>query len=295
MMKKLSLLVCCISLGLFVPFGAYPQQTTLQIQGPDTLILLGQKLNQLYQRKHSMVTLRVHGGNPQAALPLLLNGEIDVAQTHGMLTAANARDLLAVPVGAEGIVLYVHESNPISELTVAQVRSIYTGQILNWKQLGGRDERILLYGGESTSGIVPFFAESVLRGEDPLGYEGKTSTKDMLDVVAAHANAIGFAGVGFAPRVKAMRMRSTAGAPAVEPTIANIRSLQYPISRHIYWYLARKPQGPLKEFCEWIFSSEGQLVVEGVGFQPLAPEERIAGLRKLGLNSSPQTGSATSR
>jgi phosphate transport system substrate-binding protein len=292
-MKQLSLLVLCT--GLLTPPCAFPLQTTVQLQGPDTLILLGQKLNQLYQRKHSLVTVRVHGGGVQAALSSLVNGEIDIAQSHGTPPAANARDLLAVPVGAEGIVLYVHESNPISELTVAQVRSIYTGQILNWKQLGGRDERILLYGGESTSGIVPFFAESVLRGNDPLGYEGKTSTKDLLDVISARPNAIGFAGVGAAPHVKALRMRSGAGAAAVEPTIANIRTLLYPISRHIYWYLARKPQGALKELCEWIFSSEGQLVVEGVGFQPLAPEERLAGLRKLGLNSNPQTGPASSR
>jgi len=292
-MKQLLLLV--LGMSLFAPLCSYPQQTTIQLQGPDTLILLGQKLGQLYQRNHPSVTLRVHGGGVHATLPSLTSGEIDIAQGHGMLGAANARDLLAVPVGAEGIVLYVHESNPIRELTVAQVRAIYTGQILNWKQLGGLEERILLYGGESTSGIVPFFADAVLRGEDSLGYEGKTSTKDLLDVISRRTNAIGFAGAGFAPHVKALRIRSSPGTTAVEPTIANIRSLQYPISRHIYWYLARKPQGALRDLCEWILSSEGQLVVEGVGFQPLAPEERSAGLRKLGLTPNPQSGSTSSR
>lgn len=272
---------------LFAPFCAHAQQATIQVQGPDTLILLGQKLNQLYQRKHPLVSLRVRGGGVQAALPLLFKGEIDIAQAHGMLLADNTRDLLAVPVGVEGIVLYVHESNPISELSVAQVRAIYTGQILNWKQLGGPDQRIVLYGGESTSGIGPFFAESVLHGEESFGYEGKTSTKELLDVIADRPYALGFAGVGYAPHVKALRIRSSAAAPAVEPSIARIRSLQYPISRHIYWYLARRPQGAVRDFCDWVFSSEGQLVVEGVGFQPLAPEERSAGLRKLGLSSNP--------
>jgi len=71
----------------------------------------------------------------------------------------------------------------------------------------------------------------------------------------------------------------------VEPTIALIRSLQYPISRRIYWYLARKPQGALGDLCEWVLSAEGQLAIEGVGFQPLLPEERMAGMRKLGLSS----------
>jgi phosphate transport system substrate-binding protein len=284
-MKKLALFVLIWSLT--APLRFWGQQATIQLQGPDTLILLGQKLSQLYQRTHPTVSLRVHGGGVQAALPLLIKGDIDLAQTQGMLPAEDARNLLAVPVGVEGIVLYVHELNPINELSVAQVRAIYTGQILNWKQLGGADQRILLYGGESTSGIGPFFAESVLRGEESFGYEGKNSTKDLLDVIAEHSNAVGFGGVGSAPHVKALRIRSSATTRAVEPTIAMIRSLEYPISRHIYWYLARKPQGAVRDLCDWIFSSEGQLVVEGVGFQPLAPEERSKGLRKLGLSSDP--------
>ena len=137
--------------------------------------------------------------------------------------------------------------------------------------------------GESTSGVEQFFTEAVLRGAESFGYEGKTSTKELLDVIATHPSAIGFAAFGVAPHVKALRIRVSSGNPPVDPSIANIRSLKYPISRYIYWYFAHRPEGPLKAFCSWVFSSEGQLVVEGVGFQPLAPEERTAGLQKLGL------------
>lgn len=270
---------------LLVSTSALAQQR-INLQGPDTLILLGQKLNQLYQRQQPQVTVGVHGGNIRAALPLLLKGELDIVQSHGMFPPEISRpDVLSVPVGVEGVVIYVHESNPLNELTVAQVRSIYTGEIVNWKQLGGPDQRILLYGGESTSGVEQHFQEVVLRGGESFGYEGKVSTKDLLEVIASHPSAIGFASIGFAPRVKALRIRANAASPPIEPTIANIRSLHYPVSRHIYWYLAHSPQGALKNFCTWVFSSEGQLVVEGVGFLPLAPEERAAGLRKLGLTS----------
>src|SRR5215475_16188361 len=162
-------------------------QETIQVQGPDTLILLVQKLNQLYQRQQPQVTLRVHGGNVRSAVPLLLKGDVDVLQSRGILTADASRpDIFGVPVGAEGIVIYVHESNPLNEMTIAQVRSIYIGEITNWKQLGGPDQRIMLYGGESTSGVEQFFSEAVLRGADSFGYEGKTSTKDLLAVIATH-------------------------------------------------------------------------------------------------------------
>lgn len=261
-------------------------QQTVQLQGPDTLILLGQKLNQLYQRQQPQVTIKVRGGNLRAAVPMLLKGDIDILQSRGTLPPEVTRpDLLGVPIGVEGVVIYVHASNPINELTVAQLRSIYTGDITNWKQLGGLDQRILLYGGESTSGVVEFFTDAVLRGSDSFGYEGKNSTKELLDVISAHPSAIGFAGVGAAPQVKALRIRANATATAVEPSINNIRLLQYPISRYLYWYVARRPEGAVKNLCAWIFSSEGQLVVEGVGFQPLAPDERMAGLRKLGFSA----------
>jgi phosphate transport system substrate-binding protein len=280
----MNLIRLMIATALLLPAGAYAQQT-INIQGPETLILLGQKLNQLYKRQQPQVTLGIHGGNIRASLPQLLRGEFDIVQSRGMLPAESSRpDVLGVPIGVEGVVIYVNEANPLNDLTVAQVRSIYAGEIVNWKQLGGPDQRILLYGGESTSGVEQYFMEAVLRGGESFGYEGKTSTKELLEVIATHPSGIGFASVGFAPHVKALRIRANAGSPAIEPTIANIRSLQYPVSRYIYWYLARLPQGELKSFCTWVFSSEGQLVVEGVGFLPLAPEERAAGLHKLGLS-----------
>ncbi len=267
------------------------QQISIHIQGSDTLILLGQKLNQLYQRKQPDVTVRVHGGGVQAAAPLLLRGEIDIAQSAGDSDTEGLKEATAIPVGVEGIVIYVNAANPLNDLTIAQVRAIYLGEVLNWKQLGGPDQRILLYGGESSSGIAPYFQEFVLRGAEAFGYVGKSSTKEMLDLISEHPYSIGFAGVGAAPSVKALRIRATPGSPAVEPTIARIRSLQYPISRHVNWYLSHKPQGAVRAFCEWMFSSQGQLVVESVGLQPLAQEERVAALRKLGVANN-QTASA---
>jgi phosphate transport system substrate-binding protein len=280
-MRKIGLLLLW---GSLLSACSQAQQNNIQIQGADTLILLGQNLNRLYQHKQPGVSIRVHGGGIGSALPLLLKGELQIAQAHGgELSSETAKDLLAVPVGVEGIVLYVHESNPVNELSLAQVRSIYLGEITNWRQVGGPDQRIALYAGESSTGIVSYFQEYVLRGAEPFGFWGKSSTKELLDVIGETRNAMGFASVGMAPHVKALRIRPATGSPAVEPSIANIRSRQYPISRYIYWYFARKPQGIVKDFCEWVFSSEGQLVVEGIGFQPLMPEERLAAMRKLGV------------
>ena len=216
---------------LFLLSGAYAQQKTIEVQGPYTLILLGQRLNQLYQRQQPLVNVRVHSGNIRTALSSLHAGEIDIAQAQGSLGADELRGLVAVPVGVEGIVFYVHESNPLSELTIAQLRSIYTGQILNWKQLGGPDQRILLFGGESTTGIGSFFSESVLRGDDTFGYENRASTKALLETIARNPSGIGFASLDFAPHVKILRIRASDGELQWTPLSSTFApsSIQLPV------------------------------------------------------------------
>ena len=280
---RLVLLACLVAHGL-----AQTPQNAIDIQGADTMILLGQRLTQLYQHKQTSAIIRVHGGGIQQALPRLRRGEVQIAQSQSERTEAT-RDLISLPVGVEGIVFYVHESNRLSELSVAQIRAIFVGEITNWKQLGGPDQRILLYGGESTTAIAPYLQEAVLQGAEPYLYWGKRSTKDLLDTIAQHPDGIGFASAGIAPHVKALRVRQNANSPAVEPTISNIRSRQYPVTRYVYWYLAKKPDGRLRDFCEWVFSSQGQLVVESVGFQPLEPADRLTALQRIGVNGIAST------
>src|SRR5262249_47898633 len=117
-----------LALLFLLGVGAHAQQKTIDVQGPYTLILLGQRLNQLYQRQQPSVNVRVHSGNVRSALSSLRAGEVDIAQAQGSLAADEVRGLVAVPVGVEDIVFYVHESNPLSELSVPQLRGIYTGQ-----------------------------------------------------------------------------------------------------------------------------------------------------------------------
>ena len=291
-MKKIGSILLCVSLMFCA--SSHAQQNTIHIQGDNTLLVLGQHFNELYRRRQPNVAIRVHGGGIESAIPLLIKGEVQIAQAHRHVSSETSHGLLVVPVGIEGIVIYVHDSSPVNELSLAQVRSIYLGEITNWKQIGGHDQRILLFGGESHTGVIPYFEEYVLHGSEPFGYSGKNSTKELLDTIAQTPNAMGFGSVGSAPHVKALRIKTAPDSPAVEPAIANIRSGLYPISRRIYWYLAHKPEGAVKDFCEWVFSSQGQLVVESIGFQPLTPEERSTSIRSLGISISVKQASSGS-
>jgi phosphate transport system substrate-binding protein len=250
------------------------------IGGPDTLIYLGQRLVEQYRAKHPGAQFTVRGGGRAAAKA----AELNIVQSEG---SARMEKRVAFPIAIHGIVIYVNKANPVRELSVAQVRSIFLGQITNWKELGGADSRINLFAGESTTGTLAFFQESVLHGEEPYPFVGKNNTHALLEVIAADPAAIGYGTLDANPYVLGVAIKSGLTSLAIEPTIPTIRSQKYPITRQVYWTISPNAPREAREFCGWVLSAEGQLVVEGAGFQPLLPEERSAGLTRLGLKEAP--------
>ncbi len=256
------------------------QAQNVKVVGQDTLILVGQKWKQLLAMDEPRLSaaIKVEGGNP--GINALTSRSADILQTRELLSTAAA---LRVPVAIEAIVVYVNDANPVKELSLADLKAIYTGSITNWKQVGGHDDKIELYAGESTTGIQDYFQHVVLNGEESL-YWGRASTKELLETIVRKPNGIGYASFGGMPGVHALNIRKTAHTAAVEPTTANIRTVQYPISRYVYWYLLRGANPAALQFSKWVFSAHGQLVADAVGFFPLLPDDRKMSLAKLGIN-----------
>jgi phosphate transport system substrate-binding protein len=249
------------------------------IRGSDTMILLGQKCSQMFNRKSQQINFTVLGGGVKGGLDALIAGKAEVVQSENAVSGAE--NMIKLPAGVQTIVVYVNRSNPVTELSTSQVRAIFMGEIQNWKQVGGKDERILLFAGESSTGILSYFQESVLKGEEPYPFEGKSSTKSLLDTISATPNAIGYAAPGINPGTKQLRIRNGAATPGVDPTLDNIRGRLYPLSRYVYWYVRPNRAPKTSEFLQWLYSSEGQITVESVGFEPLLPSDRAQALAKL--------------
>lgn len=272
-MKKTITFVALLSaLG----FASIPANT-IHIQGAGTLILLSQRWVQIYSQKRPQTKIVIQGGDQQAAMKALASGQATVVQTEGAASGPG----ISFPVGVEGIAVYVNQTNPINQLTLEQLKGIFLGDITNWKQVGGRDSRIVLYAGESSTGVLPYFEEAVLHDAEPYPFEGKASAKELVDTIATHPEAIGYSSIYPTAKVKVLRIQASSASPAVDATIENIRNHKYPICRYVYWHLAGKPTGELKIFVEWVLSSEGQLVVESVGYEPLTAADRASGLAKL--------------
>lgn len=256
----------------------------IQIKGSDTLIYLGQRVRNLYEQEATSVSMKVSGGGVLEA-----PSPNQIVQWEGEPARGTSSGRLTFPVGIQAIVLYVNRSNPVKELTISQVRKIFLGEITNWKDLAGSDSTILLYSGESSTGTLPYFQEAILRGAEPYPFVGKSNTKDLLSEIAQHPDAIGYGSLGSNPDVRPVAIKSGPASLAIEPTRDNIRSRMYPITRHIYWAASSKADAPTLALCHWILSSNGQLVIESVGFEPLLPADRATGLSKLTTSAPART------
>jgi phosphate transport system substrate-binding protein len=183
---------------------------------------------------------------------------------------AKGGTVVEIPVAKDGVAIYVNSQNPIKELSVDQIRDVYTGKITNWKDLGGADQRIILYSRENNSGTYVFFKEHILKGKDfsPMT-QSLPGTSAVVNAVSRDPKSIGYGGAAYAKGVKFCAIKADAQSPAFLPDQEHILSGKYAASRDLYFYLRATPQGDIKKFLDWVLSSDGQGVVSAVGYFPL--------------------------
>lgn len=285
--------VALLALGLATT--AFAQKRNITLKGSDTMVLLGQRWAETYMKEVDGVAIQVTGGGSGTGIAALVNGTTDIAEASRAMKPAEiesvkqkrGKDVLELPVAVDGLAVYLNEANPVKELTFGQLKGIYTGAITNWRQVGGKDGRIILYGRENNSGTYVYFKEEVLQKADyhPLT-QTLPGTAAVINAVSKDPRGIGYGGIAYAKGVKHALVKKDQASEAVDPTMDNVLSGKYPISRPLYWYFAGQPEGDIKDFALWVLSDEGQKVVEAVGYYPLKAPERKASLAKLTGTSS---------
>lgn len=275
-MKK----VILASLAVMLMAGFVFSGSTVTIKGSDTLVRLGQRWAEEYMKHNPETVIQVSGGGSGTGIAALLNGTTDICEASRdmkekeyKLAEQKGIEPYRVSVSLDGIAVFLHEKNPVTELTISQLKGIYTGAITNWKDVGGPDHQIILYGRENNSGTYAFFKEHVLNKED---YEVRTQTLPgtaaVVNAVAKDENGIGYGGIAWATGVKHAWVKVDADSPAIEPTMESISNGTYPISRELYWFFNGKPTGELKKLVNWCLSEAGQKVAEEIDYVPLSAE-----------------------
>jgi len=250
----------------------------ITVKGSDTMVILAQRWAERYMTAHPDVTVQVTGGGSGTGISALINGTTDICNASRPMKNSE-RDKLKQRFGSrgveikcaqDGLAIYLSSSNPINELTIQQLKDIYTGRITNWKEVGGLDGRIILYSRENNSGTYVYFKDNVLGGEDfAATAQNMPGTASVVNAVAKDRAGIGYGGAAYAEGIKLVLVKQDASSPAYAPTVENVASGDYPVSRFLYLYVRNKPSGAMKEYIDWILSDNGQKIVSEVGYFPI--------------------------
>lgn len=267
-----------LAVVVIATFSISSAEDIITVKGSDTMVILAQRWAERYMSAHGGTTVQVTGGGSGTGISALINGTTDICNSSRPMKKSE-RDKLKQRYGTlgveikcaqDGLTLYVNEANPVRELTLAQVKDIYTGEITNWKAVGGKDERIILYSRENNSGTYVYFKDNVLDGEDfAAAAQNMPGTASVVNAVAKDKRGIGYGGAAYAQGIRNLKIKKNATSPAFAPTMENVRSGEYPISRYLFMYVRNRPSGHLKEFIDWILGDEGQAIVGNVGYFPL--------------------------
>lgn len=273
-MKKIifSLLMalCCV--------GFKYDNETITVKGSDTMVILAQRWAEVYMSKHPGTVIQVTGGGSGTGISALINGTTDICNASRPMKKSEREKLktrfnsLGVEIKAakDALSIYVNEANPIKEVSILQLKDIYTGKTTNWKALGGPDAKIILYGRENSSGTYVYFKDNVLEGQDfTSSVQTMPGTAAVVNAVSKDKNGIGYGGAAYGKGIKFLNVKADEKSQAYEPNAENVKSGMYPITRYLYMYTRSKPAGAVKEFIDWTLSSEGQEIVKKVEYFPV--------------------------
>jgi phosphate transport system substrate-binding protein len=256
--------------------GIANAQTKVTVKGSDTMVILAQKWAETYMGSHKETSIQVTGGGTGTGVAALQNNTTDLCNASRPLKPAEVLECVkafkAKPteykVALDGLAVYVSDTNPVKELTVAQVGDIFMGKVTNWKEVGGSDAPIVLYSRENSSGTYEFFKEHVLNKKDfAASAQTMPGTAAVLQAVAKDANGIGYGGAAYGAGAKHLLIKKDAASAGVEPNEQTVQSGSYPISRGLFIYVNPKiDTAAIHDYLTWITSAEGQKVVTDVGY-----------------------------
>ena len=276
-MKTKQIKIAAILLVVMAIGFSFTTLNKVTVKGSDTMVILSQKWAEVYMQKHPGATIQVTGGGSGVGIAALINGSTDIANASRPMKAGEIDKLkqryntlgVEVPCAKDGITVYLNKGNSVSELTVRQIGDIFAGKITNWKEVGGVDAPIRLYGRESSSGTFGFFQDNVVKGDYASTCQTLPGTAAIVNAVKKDKYAVGYGGAAYAEGVKDCKVKKDAKSPAYAPTAETIKNKTYPISRYLFMYLKSRPTGETKAFIDWILSPEGQKVVVETGYFPV--------------------------
>lgn len=255
----------------------------LQIRGSDTMLNVVQELVETYMENNPGRAIALTGGGSGTGISGLRNRTVDIANSSRDMTGREAIDLKSkgveaslIVMGIDCITIVVNNNNKVNTLTTAQLGAIFRGDIKNWKDLGGDDMPITLYGRQSNSGTFFLFRERILKGEYAYEMRQMNGNSQIVEAIKQDLSGIGYVGRGYVtknPDVNVVAIATDTSAEYINPLELTFNdAYKYPIVRTLNQYVAGKPQGAIRDFINFELSDEGQKIIEDMGFLKISEE-----------------------
>lgn len=255
-----------------IPFGCYYQgneSMVLKIKGSDTMYKLTTMLANEFMKNNPGISIYVEGGGTKTGIDALGKGTIDICTASRLLKSEEVKILadkfgsigMSTLVAKDALSIYLNPQNPVKNLSLDEVRKIFSGKITNWKDFGGENKTIRVISRSPNSGTYLYFKEHVLLNDDYYDHvEVKASTDEIVETVLQDKNAIGYGGIGYGENIFHSLING------IEPSEENVLNESYPISRYLFFITYKVPDGLSKKFIDWVLSNDGQQIVKKAGF-----------------------------
>jgi phosphate transport system substrate-binding protein len=254
------------------------KKSSLQIKGSDTVLPLSQKAAEEYMKKDNGASVTVVGGGTGVGISALLDGTTDIAMASRDLKMdeklkfeSKKAELQKVTIGYDALAVIVNPNNKVDKLSKKQLEDIFTGKVTNWKDVGGADEKIIVYSRESSSGTFEFFKEHVM---DKKNYGASTlmlpATGSIIQSVGQTKGAIGYVGLAYLNQTIKPLAVSFEGDKFEKPSVEAAMNGSYPVSRPLFYFYKKADEQKVKSFVDYLVSAEGQKIVAEIGYVPLS-------------------------
>ena len=245
------------------------KQGSISIAGGTAHIPVMKALAKNVMTANPKITITVAGGGSGVGVKQVGEGLVDIGNTGRPVTEKEVAQytLNSYPFAIDGVAVAVNAANPVSGLTMEQIKEIYAGKITNWKAVGGHDAPISLYTREDGSGTREVFVEkAIAKGEIVQSAAIVSSNGAMKTAVGKDKNAIGYVGIGHVDQsVKALQVNGIAA------TQENASSGVYPVTRKLYMNTTDKASALAATFIQYVLhSKDGKAAISAAGYIPLA-------------------------
>lgn len=248
------------ALLLFILLSCSHRRDGIIIAGSTSVQPFIEKIAEHFMEKYPEIKINVQGGGSTAGIQATFNRTCNIGTSSRDLRV-DERGLGVILIAVDGIAVIVHKKNPVTNLSLEEVRGIFSGKITNWKELGGTDEIVIPVTREEGSGTRASF-EKMIMGDAAISDAClvQDSNGAVREIIATTPQGIGYISVGLVDK-----REQAVAINGIKPTLANLIAGKYRFTRPFLLLLLEEPTGNVEKFINYTLSEEGQNILRADG------------------------------